>query len=129
MSFVSILKKIVGVATGIEQIAVPVAETVLPQFAPLIAEADGIFKRLQTTVATVEASNPAAGQGQIKAAAVTADFQSGLALVQQVLALEGKTLTYDDTALQTAINSQVAAYNAMAQIQASFKIVPIAPAP
>jgi hypothetical protein len=129
MSFVSILKRIGAVATGIEQIAVPAAEAALPQFAPLIAEADGIFKRLQTTVATVEASNPADGQGQLKAQAVTTDFQASLELVQQVLALEGKTLTYDDTSLQTAINSQVAAYNAMAQIQASFKIVPITPAP
>ena len=70
-------------------------------------------------------NNPVSGQGQLKSDMVTNDFASGLELTQQILALEGKQLTYDAAQLQIAINSQVAAYNAMAALKASFKVIPI----
>ena len=126
MSFINIIKKIGTVALGIEHIAAPIAETLLPGFAPIIAGIDNIFQHLTGAIVTVEANNPTTGQGVIKADAVTADFESGLELTQSILAMEGKKLTYDAAALQTAISSQVAALNAMAAVKASFKIVPVA---
>lgn len=124
-SFTSILKRIGEVALGIERVTAPIAEIALPQFAPIIARVDATFQRLQNAVATVEANNPLDGQGNLKAQAVTTDFEAGLAFTQYVLALEGKQLVYDPSALQLAINTQVAAYNAMAQVKASFRVVPI----
>jgi len=129
MSFISILKTIGQVATGIEQIAVPIATAVMPQYAPKIAQADSLFQGLQTAIATVEASNPVDGQGAIKSAAVVSDFQASLSVAQEALALDGKMLTYDSTALQTAINAQVTAYNAMAAVKASFKVIALPPTP
>ena len=127
MSFVSILKKIGSIAISVEHVVAPIAETLLPAFGTTIAAIDGIFQRLQATIATVEVSNPAAGQGVVKAQAVVADFEAGLSFTQDILALEGKKLVWDDTQLQAAISAQVAAYNAMAALKASFKVVPVAP--
>lgn len=129
MSFISIFKKIGTTLLGIEHVAAPVLSLVVPGAAPIITELDGIFQRLQTGIVTVEANNPVDGQGSVKADAVTADFNAGLDLTQSVLAMEGKKLTYDAAALQTAIASQVAALNAMAVVKASFKVVPITSAP
>ena len=125
MSFISILKKIGTVALGIEHVAAPIISIALPQLAGPISIVDGIFQRLQTAVTTVEANNPVDGQGQVKAAAVTADFEAGLELTQSILAAENKKLTYDTAALQEAISAQVTALNAMAKVKASFKTVSI----
>jgi hypothetical protein len=126
-SFISILKKIEQIAIGIEHVAAPIAETLLPQFAPLIARVDGMFTNLQTAVATVEMNSPVDGQGALKAQAVTADFEAGLAFTQSVLAPSNLKLSYDEMALQEAIAAQVTAFNAMAKVKASFKVVPLNP--
>lgn len=125
MSFVNILQKIFTVVAGVEHIAAPIAETLLPGFAPIITTIDGIFQKLQGTIATVEANNPVTGQGAVKSQAVIADFEAGLAFTQYAFSLEGKKLTYDLAALQEAINAQVAAYNAMSKVKDSFHIVPV----
>jgi hypothetical protein len=122
MSFISILKKIGSVTIGAEHIVAPVIEAAVPAISGPVAALDGIFQRLQATIATVEANNPTDGQGGIKAQAVTADFQSGLDLTQQILALKGEKLTYDASALQSAIDAQTAAFNAFAKLKASFKV-------
>ena len=123
MSFISILTKVGQVALGIERAAAPMIETFLPASTPIIAAVDGIVGRIQGSITTVEANNPMDGQGQIKSAAVVTDFQDGIAIAQEVLAMEGKSLTYDSAALTTAITAQVAAYNAFATLKASIKIV------
>ena len=119
MSFISILKTIGGAIVGVEKIAEPIVETLFPATTPLF----GIFDRLQTAITTVEQSLVGA-TGPVKSAAVVSDFEAGLALTQQILAVSGQQLSYDDAALQTAINSQVAAYNAFAALKTTFKVVP-----
>jgi len=121
MSFISILKRIGSVAIGIEHAAAPFINIAYPGFDKL----DAMFQRLQSTVLTIEANNPIDGQGQVKAAAVKADFAAGLQTTQDVLALTKKKLTYDDALLQQAIDAQVLAYNTMAKLKASFKVVDI----
>lgn len=127
MSFLSILKKVGSVALGIEHVAAPILGVVIPGAAPVIAEIDNIFKTIQTGVMTAEANHPTDGLGKLKSDAVIADFQSGIALAQEFMAMEGKTIAYDAAALQDAISSQVQAYNAMAALKASFKVVPLPP--
>ena len=125
MSFISILKKIGSVVLGAEHVIAPIAESLLPTLSGPIAAIDDIFQRLQATITTVEVSTPTDGQGTVKSAAVVADFESGLSFTQSILALEGKKLIWDDVQLQAAITAQVAAYNAMAALKASFKVVPV----
>ena len=118
MSFLSILKTIGKTALGIEEIAAPILKTLIPAAAPIL----DIFSRLQVAITTAETNNPLDGQGVMKATAVVADFESGLGVTQEILSLEGKHLTWDDSALQAAISAQVAAYNAFAALKASFNI-------
>lgn len=123
MSFGNILQQVFTVVAGVVHVAAPIAQTFLPGI-PFVA-IDTMFQKLQGTIATVEANNPVTGQGVVKAQAVVADFEAGLAFTQTVLALEGKKLTYDLVALQGAIDSQVAAYNFMSKVKDSFHIVPV----
>lgn len=117
MSFISIIKTIVGVEHAITPIL-----SVIPGVGSIATGIDAIAQRLIGGIATAEANNPADGQGGIKAAAVVSDFQAGLELTQSVLAIEHKKLEYDAAMLQTAINAQVAAFNAMAALKASFRV-------
>jgi hypothetical protein len=124
MSFKSIIKKIGTVALGIEHVAAPIVSAVVPGAAPAILVFDKLVTGIQSSIAIAEDNNPADGQGPSKAQTVISDFEAGLAFTQEVLALKGEKLTYDTAALQDAINFQVAAYNAMVKIKASFKVVP-----
>lgn len=125
MSFISILKTIGSVFLGIEHVAAPIAEALIPAAAPVIAEIDSIFSRLQSAITTVEAQSPVGTAGAVKSDVVTQDFNASLGVAQSVLAMAGKQLSYDTAALQTAINAQVAAYNAMAAVKASFKVIDV----
>lgn len=118
MSFLSVLKKIGTVAIGVERIAAPVLNTFYPPFVPI----DNMFLHLQAAIATVEQSHPT-GEGGLKAAAVKADFIAGLQVTQDVLAMNKQQLVYDEAALAASIDAQVAAFNAMAKLKASFKTV------
>lgn len=126
MSFLSIFKKIGSIALKVEHVASPIISTMLPGAAPIIMELDTIFQHLQSAVITVESNNPLDAQGAVKSASVVSDFNSGLELTQSILAMKGEMLSYDATALQTAISAQVTALNAMAAVKASFKIVSLA---
>lgn len=125
MSFISILRRIGTVALGIEHIASPLVGALVPGAGPAMVVLDSIFAHVQTAIVTVEANNPVTAAGPQKADAVVADFQAGLDVTNQVLALEGKTLTYDGALLQKAIADQVSAYNGFAAVKASFKVVPL----
>ena len=123
MNFLGIIKKIGTILVGVEHVAAPVISAAFPALAGPISLIDPIFQKLQNTIITVENNNPLSGQGQLKQDAVINDFTSGLDLTQQVLALQGKKLEYDENLLKDAITNQVAAYNAMAKLKASFKVV------
>lgn len=123
-NFFSILKKIGSAALGVEKVAAPIAEAVFPQFAPAVSMLDGWVNRVQGAVVSVEA-NPVMTDGTVKSNAVIADFETGLDLTNSVLAMRGKQLSYDKAALQDAINSFVAGYNALAKVKASFQEVDI----
>ena len=118
MSFISILKTVLG----IEHTIAPFL-SVIPGVGSIVVGVDAIVQRVQAAIGTVEASNPGDGQGSLKAPAVIADFNAGLDLTQQVLALKGEKLAYDPAKLQDAIDKQVAAYNAFAALKSSFQIV------
>lgn len=112
---------------GIERVAAPILAVAIPGSAPLIARLDAIVQKLQSSILTVEAETPIDSAGKLKSEIVIADFRAGLALTQSVLALKNQILEYDPVALQEAINAQVAAYNAVAKLRVSFKVVPIVP--
>jgi hypothetical protein len=124
-SFFDVLKKIGSIAFGIEKVAVPIASALDPAFAPALSALDAFVTKIHNSVVTVEASAPSTASSSDKQNAVINDFESGLAFAQQILALEGKSLTYDPAALNTAINSIVAGYNSLAAVKQSFKIVPL----
>ncbi len=124
MSFLSILKTIGTDALKVEHVVVPVAEALYPPAAPWLAKLDNLAQGLQGGIIKAESAGPLLdANGALKATTVTADFEAGLQTTQSVLALEGKTLTWDDAMLQKAIASQVQAFNDFATLKASFKIV------
>ena len=125
MSFISILKTIGKTILGVEHLAAPIAEVAFPQFAGAIAEVDSLTSRLQSAIVTVEANSPVGTAGTLKSDVVTQDFNAAIGLAQSIAGFAGKQISYDASALQTAINSQVAAYNALAALKASFKVVDV----
>lgn len=127
MSFVSILKKIAGVAFTVEHIAAPIVETLVPGSGVIVGELDTITSRLQSAILTVEANDPTVGNGAQKATAVANDFVAGLGLAQAIAGATGHTVTWDQTALQKTIDAFVAAYNQAAALQATIKLVPPVP--
>jgi hypothetical protein len=76
--FGKVLRAITGAGVQIEKAAVPVAEALLPQFAPFIAAADGIFGNIVKECVAAEAVQAAAGTatgtGPQKLAAVLANI-------------------------------------------------------
>ncbi len=122
MSFISILKKIGGIAANVEHVVAPVLTIVAPQLAGPIHVVDDMFQKLQTSITTIEATTLKDGSGAMKADSVATDFEAGLSELQSILAITNHRLVYDTAALQTAITAQVAAYNAMAAVKASFKL-------
>jgi len=126
MSFISILKTIgsdaLKVLKGVSTIAIPAAETAFPQFVPEISMVASWVSKFETAIDTAEQAIPAAQQGVAKAAAVTSSFQSDFAEFQSLASEMGFTMTYDNGALQAAINAQVAARNSLAALQATFKM-------
>ena len=125
MSFLSILKTVGKVALAAEHIIALGAEMILPAYAAPIAAVDGLLQNVQAAIITKEIQNPVDGQGQLKAAAVTQDFNSMLSLAQEALAIGGKTISYDPTKLQAVIDAQTAAYNNWAALKGTFKIVDV----
>jgi hypothetical protein len=114
-------QKVVGVAGVVEHVSVPIIGALIPGAAPILGAIDSIFQRVLGTIVTVEMQSPAGG-GPDKMAASVGAFNDGLEMTQSILALEKKRLTYDQAKLQEAITAQVAAFNAFAQVKASFKV-------
>ena len=76
--FGKVLKAITGVGVTVEKAAVPVAEALLPEFAPMIQVADGIFSNIVKEALAAEsvqaAAGTATGSGPQKLAAVLANI-------------------------------------------------------
>lgn len=119
-SFISILKKIGSVTLAI--VGNPIVNAGLNAFVPGYARLDGLFQSLTHSIIVAEENNPV-GNGQLKAEEVKANFNASLATIQEVLALQNKVMSYDEALLQASIDAQVLAYNNMAKLKASFKIV------
>lgn len=116
MSFLSVFKNIGRVFA----IAAPVAESVLSIVDPPLA---ALFAPVVNSIVRIEASIPQDGAGPAKAPLVLQDFETNvLSFMRDILAGQGKQITYDVGKLQTAINSQVAAFNAFADLKKSFVI-------
>lgn len=116
MSFISVVKKILGVEHAVAPL--------LGAFVPGIAIFDSIVTRVQNAIGTFEVNIPKDGSGAIRSEAVVNDFEASLEVTKAIAAAEGKKLVYDDAALQRGINAQVTAYNEFAAVKASFKFVP-----
>lgn len=126
MSFKSILTGAFHFLVKSEPAIESAAKFILPQTAPVWAILDPIIARIPNAVVTAEATAPDGTLGSVKSEAVFADFESGLALTNTVLAADGKTLEYDHAALQSAINAQVEALKQMAAVKTSIHIVALA---
>lgn len=114
------VKGLLGIATSPG--AVGLVTAVNPAFG-------AIYSRIVNAVVTVEAKYAAAGiekAGPAKSIDVLADFNSGLAMTQEILATQGKQLTYDGASLDTAIKTQADALSAIGKLHSSFKIVDLA---
>jgi len=123
VSFLSILKNVGTVALGIEHIAAPIISATVPGAGIILSRVDSIVSLVQSGIQRQEITNPATASGPDKALAVANDFEAGLAITNEVMATQGKTMVYDKVALKTAIDAQVAAYNAMAAVKASMRMV------
>jgi hypothetical protein len=134
MSFKLIFKRAVHVLeeadTGLndaEQFLEPILEKAYPLSTPAFA----LFDRMQTAIQAAERLVTAPDSGAVKASLVDQDFNASLVTAQNVLLLRGKQLTYDMVLQAAARDAQVAAYNAMAALYSSFKVIdtpPTAPA-
>src|ERR1035441_7764718 len=91
MSFLSIIKTIGTDVLGVEKVAEPIVEQILPASIPVF----NIFDKITGAVKTAEVGMPGAS-GAAKSSAVMADFNDALALAQQILAQNGQALTSGD---------------------------------
>lgn len=78
----------------------------------------GLAGRITASITSVEQTVTEAKAGQLKSQTVIDDFNNALGLAQEIT---GKTITFDQAALQNAINAQVAALNAFASLKSSIK--------
>lgn len=123
MTFLSIIKGIGKGFLGIEKIAAPVAELVLPQFAGGIRMLDNLVQHGLGAMLSAETASPSGG-GALKSAAVTQSMDAALELTKDLLASEGKDVNHDAAKLQNALNLQTQAFAAWADWRSSVKIVP-----
>ncbi len=128
MSFLNILKKIGGVALGIEHVAAPILGTIYPPAAPYLAKLDNVVQTLHASVIATEANNPTDGQGGIKSTAVNADLNAYMDTLNSGLSFANKKIEDDPALRQAAIDATVAGYNATSKWKASWKVVDIPPA-
>lgn len=108
--------KIVGEdALKIAPVAGAMVGVVNPALGTLIT---GVAGHLLSTITSVEQTITDEKAGALKSAAVIADFKNALALASEI---SGKTFTYDSAALQTTIDSIVAALNSIGAFKSSLK--------
>jgi hypothetical protein len=121
MSFVSIVRKILGVAMIVEHDAAPLAETLFPSFSPEISAFDSLVTMLTGSIAKQEVQTPNAA-GEAKKTAVISDFDSQLKPINNLLQVTGYQVSYDSAALSAATDAFVAAYNQTAVLRQSIVI-------
>lgn len=115
-SFLGAFRKMLGAGAGVGQLAAPYVSLFNPAAGAIVASVSRAIIRAES-----EYSEPKSGP--LKQAAVIADFKAGLDVAKDILAAQGKTITYDNGALEDAIKAQVMAFNAFNALKASVKIV------
>jgi hypothetical protein len=123
VSFLNILKGIGKQLLAGEQFIAPVVGILYPPAAPWITKLNDLEQHLQGSIISTEAANPLDGQGGIKSAVVNGDLNSYIDTMNAGLAFAGKKIQDDPKLRQAAIDAGVAAFNASAAWQASFKTV------
>jgi len=78
----------------------------------------GLAGRINSAIVSVEQTITDEKAGVLKAQTVIADFKNGLSIAEEIT---GKTFNFDEAALQSAIDAQVAAHNAMGTFKQTIK--------
>jgi hypothetical protein len=114
MTFLDGLKRAGTIFAGVEPIAVPIVSIFNPA-------AGALLQRIGTVVIGAEQSMPASAAGPQKSTAASAAFEDslGMELAASIFEARGEKLTYSPSALQQAIDAQVALFNAVAALKAS----------
>ena len=123
MSFWNILKNVGSELLAGEKFAAPVIGMLYPPAQPWIVKLNDLAQHLQGSIIKTEVANPKDGQGGIKSAVVNGDLNSYIDTMNAGLAFAGKKIVDDPKLRQAAIDAGVAAFNASAAWQASFKTV------
>jgi len=113
MSFLHLLDRILGAA----DLAAPF----------IYPPAAGIVSTIHTAVIKAEANYPGSGRGAEKLPAATAGFMNNMELLSGIFTAKGYKVTVDQGKLQAALNAQVAAFNAIQELQNNITIEKIAP--
>lgn len=115
MNFLGILKKVERGVASVIPVALPILQGVNPAAGALVGA-------IISAINKAEQTHTEPGSGAIKSIAVQDDFAAGLAVTQDILALSGNKLSYDNDLLKEAIDAQVKMFNATTKLKASFKI-------
>lgn len=129
MSFLSILKKVGGVAENVAQVAAPIVTTLNPVAG---AALNGLLhlvttaEQLHPAVVTVENGVTTTTQtGPSKKQWVMDSISSvGLPLITAIFDAKGEVLKIDSAALSAAIDDTVALLNDLEKVKASFSLTP-----
>lgn len=122
MSFLGILKvigtdslKVLGVASGVAQVATPVLGLSLGPVA------SALLGKISTAITGAEALIQGAQQGAAKKQSVLKTLTQEIPQISEIIAEFGTGFTYDSAALSAAVDASVANYNAINAFVASFK--------
>lgn len=127
MSFKTIFGDVLTTILGLQRIVAPIVSILVPGSGPAFAALDPLFRNLIQSITDAEAQSPESGTGPAKAQMVQDSFDDNLAFAQSIAATSGIVIVYDKDQLRIARDSQVAAFNAMALVKASLKMVPVNP--
>lgn len=119
-SFLGTLKSVGKLALGIA--SNPLVESGISLWNPAVG---ALWKRVAGAIVTIEAQHEAQGlekSGPSKLAFVAGDFEEGLAVTKEILALSGKKLEYDVDLMHQAVSAQVQVFNTFAALKNTFKI-------
>ena len=120
MGLWSVLKKVVGVGKELAPV-IGVAGAIFPPA--------GIAAGILNAIIKAEATITAPKSGAAKSALVKTDVLASLEAAREAADVLGKTLEYDEQALQDAIDAQVLALNKMDAFKKSFSFKDKAPTP
>ncbi len=120
MSFISILKKIGGVALAVDQMGAPYVSLFNPAAGAVMNAVAGLVVKAETTYTGEK-------QGTAKKQIVLDEFEALFPMFQTVLKEQaGLILTFDATQVSSLIDATVAQMNAAKALHDTFKIAKVA---